>query len=108
MTVISLFLLLYWIFNVFFTRATIRRRAAPTHRDSDVAQMARQALFPKKINRDGTHSTIFPAVQALTRLREGAMTDKSQPGNLIHLPERSGCGQRDWVRRRSHQMDNQI
>jgi hypothetical protein len=48
--------------------------AAPTHRDSDVAQMARQALFPKKINRDGTHSTIFPAVQALTRLREGAMT----------------------------------
>jgi len=57
-----------------FSRAPPTDAAAPTHRDSDVAQMARQALFPKKINRDGTHSTILPAVQALTRLREGAMT----------------------------------
>ena len=62
--------------HVFFPRASPSDAVAPpppTHRDNDVAQMARQALFPKKINRDGTHSTIFPAVQALTRLREGMM-----------------------------------
>jgi hypothetical protein len=44
-----------------------------SQRDRDCAFLARAVLFPLRINRDGTHPTIFPAVEALNILRTDAM-----------------------------------
>lgn len=68
--------------------ASSSSRGAPTHRDYDCAQMARQALFPKQINRDGTHSTLFPAAEALTKIREDAMTADPNRAPSSFFPKR--------------------
>jgi hypothetical protein len=44
-----------------------------SQRDRDCAFLARSVLFPLRINRDGTHPTILPAVEALNVLRTDAM-----------------------------------
>lgn len=50
--------------------------------------MARAALFPKQINRDGSHSTIFPAVDALSQIREGAMAADPNRAQSSFFPKR--------------------
>lgn len=57
-----------------------------TDRDRDCAQIARAALFPKQINRDGSHSTIFPAAEALTTVRDSAMVADPNRGSSSFFP----------------------
>mmetsp|Transcript_14782 Transcript_14782/g.26825 ORF Transcript_14782/g.26825 Transcript_14782/m.26825 type:complete len:268 (-) Transcript_14782:164-967(-) len=42
-------------------------------RDQDCASLARAALFPLQVNRDGTHPTLFPASEALRKMRDDIM-----------------------------------
>lgn len=45
----------------------------PTQKDLDCAFLARDALFPLKIQRDGRHPTQFPASEAVGSVRDAAM-----------------------------------
>lgn len=44
----------------------------PTQKDLDCAFLARDALFPLKIQRDGSHPTQFPAAEAAAKMRQDA------------------------------------
>ena len=45
----------------------------PTQKDLDCIFLARDALFPLKIQRDGSHPTQFPASEAIGKVRDAAM-----------------------------------
>ena len=45
----------------------------PTQKDLDCAFLARDVLFPLKIQRDGSHPQQFPASEAVARVRDAAM-----------------------------------
>ena len=61
---------------------------SPTKADRDCADMARGALFPKQINRDGSHTTIFPAVEALNKVRDDAMAANPNRAGSSFFPKR--------------------
>ena len=43
--------------------------SSKAERNADCGHIARHALFPLQINRDGSHNTIFPALEALEKVR---------------------------------------
>jgi hypothetical protein len=59
---------------------------APTQKDQDCAFLARDALFPLKIQRDGSHPTLFPAAEAAARLREAAMRREKDRADSSFYP----------------------
>jgi hypothetical protein len=61
---------------------------ASQQRDRDCAFLARAVLFPLRISRDGTHPTIFPAVEALDIIRTDAMEANPQRVSSSFFPPR--------------------
>ena len=59
-----------------------------SQRDRDCAFLARSVLFPLQINRDGSHPTIFPALEALSVLRTDAMAANSDRAPSSFFPRR--------------------
>lgn len=62
--------------------------AVPTQRDVDCAFLARDALFPLKIQRDGSHPTQFPASEALAKIREDAIEHHPERASSSFFPRR--------------------
>lgn len=57
-------------------------QSAPS-RDQECAFLARDLLFPLKIQRDGSHPTLFPAAEALARLREVVWQGNGGPSSAF-------------------------
>lgn len=59
---------------------------SPTQRDQDCAFLAREALFPLKIQRDGSHPTQFPAAEAVAKVRDAAMVRHADRASSSFFP----------------------
>uniref|UniRef100_A0A7S3KXK6 Uncharacterized protein n=1 Tax=Amphora coffeiformis TaxID=265554 RepID=A0A7S3KXK6_9STRA len=60
----------------------------PTQKDLDCAFLARDSLFPLKIQRDGSHPTQFPAAEAAARVRDAAMEQHPERAASSFFPRR--------------------
>ena len=60
----------------------------PTQKDLDCAFLARNSLFPLKIQRDGSHPTQFPAAEAAARVRDAAMEQHPERAASSFFPRR--------------------
>jgi len=59
-----------------------------TPRDRDCAALARAALFPLRVSRDGHRPTLFPALESLTKLRVDAMVANPNLSHANFFPRR--------------------
>lgn len=59
-----------------------------TNFDRDCAALARAALFPLQINRDGSHRTIFPALEALDKIRDDLIRQFPDRAESSFFPRR--------------------
>lgn len=60
----------------------------PTQKDLDCAFLARDSLFPLKIQRDGSHPTQFSAAEAAARVRDAAMEQHPERAASSFFPRR--------------------
>jgi hypothetical protein len=60
----------------------------PTQQDIDCASLARDALFPPKINQDGSHPAQFPASEALEKIRDSQMAAHPERAASSFFPRR--------------------
>lgn len=59
-----------------------------TPRDRNCAALARAALFPLRVSRDGHRPTLFPALEALTKLRVESMVSNPNVSHANFFPQR--------------------
>ena len=59
-----------------------------TPRDRNCAALARAALFPLRVSRDGHRPTLFPALEALTKLRVESMVSNPDVSHANFFPQR--------------------
>eukprot|EP00563_Minutocellus_polymorphus_P017170 CAMPEP_0197721728 /NCGR_PEP_ID=MMETSP1434-20131217/4686_1 /TAXON_ID=265543 /ORGANISM="Minutocellus polymorphus, Strain CCMP3303" /LENGTH=289 /DNA_ID=CAMNT_0043306787 /DNA_START=40 /DNA_END=909 /DNA_ORIENTATION=+ len=59
-----------------------------TPKDRDCAALARAALFPHRVSRDGHRPTMFPALEALTKLRVESMVSNPDVSHANFFPQR--------------------
>jgi hypothetical protein len=60
--------------------------SVPTQKDLDCASLARDAVFPLKVQRDGSHPQQFPASEAVARVRDAAMEYHSDRADSSFFP----------------------
>lgn len=58
-----------------------------TPRDRHCAALAREALFPRRVSRDGRRPTLFPALEGLTKLRLEAMLSNPDVSHANFFPK---------------------
>ena len=58
-----------------------------TPRDRHCAALAREALFPRRVSRDGHRPTLFPALEGLTKLRLEAMLANPDVSHANFFPK---------------------
>ena len=58
-----------------------------TPRDRHCAALAREALFPRRVSRDGHRPTLFPALEGLTKLRLEAMLSNPNVSHANFFPK---------------------
>ena len=58
-----------------------------TPRDRHCAALAREALFPRRVSRDGHRPTLFPALEGLTKLRLEAMLSNPDVSHANFFPK---------------------
>lgn len=61
---------------------------SPSPKDQDCAFLARQALFPWQVNRDGSHQTLHPALEALQTVRDAAIAAHPERSASSFFPSR--------------------
>jgi len=59
-----------------------------TPKDRNCATLARAALFPLRVSRDGHRPTLFPALEALTKLRFESMVANPDVSHANFFPQR--------------------
>jgi hypothetical protein len=62
--------------------------SAKAERNQDCAYLARHSLFPLQINRDGSHNTIFPALEALEKVRNATIIANPDRAPSSFFPRR--------------------